>query len=428
MDEEATQPATQPLPGHGGVAPSSTHSNYLAGVLCLLHPSSPAAFAAVERLSRIKPTHVLKIPETTPNRTPNVESNPEVNSDDDIDDDDDDDDPATQLATPGQACNEEGLDIALRSEPGPKDPNMGFMFGRNPNKCDIVIGETSKTRRISNQHFRIYQNSKGVLMLEDFSTNGTWVDHVKLGGAVNGAEQDHQNGNTHALFAGSIIHVAPGNELLRFVVRIPNQSGSGLCPPRNVESSMRSRSPTGLFGVGIDPGPAPLAPPAKLAQLRPTNPPRSPYKNMAAIRRTPGALQTHEMHTSTSIQKDLGWNGGGIYKVEGIIGAGAFATVKRGVLRKTGEVFAIKVIQKRAFANQGGKTTGVRKEVEILEKLNHVSIHLINIFSYLQFYFGNHVITDTNAFILAQYRRLHCMLRRSTAHLYRDGVRRRRRP
>lgn len=362
MEEEATQPATQPLPGHEGVAPSSTNNNYLAGVICLLHPSSPAAYAAVERLSRIKPTHVLKVPDNPPNRNPNT-GDDAVNQLE-ISDDEDDENLATQLATPGQVYTEDGLDIALRREPGPKDPAMGFMFGRNPNKCDIVIGETSKTRRVSNQHFRIYQNPTGVLMLEDYSTNGTWVDTLRLGGAPAGAQADHSNGNTHALFAGSIISVAPGDELLRFVVRIPNQSGSGLCPSRPPASS-----------VGIDPGlPLPQRIPP---HIRPTAP-RSPHKNLAAMRRAPVGLQAHQMHTSVSIQKDLGWNGGGVYKIEGIIGAGAFATVKRGVLWKTGEVFAIKVIQKRSVTPMN-----MKKEVEILEKLNHVSIHPIILSSIL---------------------------------------------
>lgn len=363
MEEEATQPATQPLPGHNGVAPSG-NDNYLAGVICLLHPSSPAAYALVERLYQEKPVHLLKFPDASPGHVLDAE-NPA--------DDEDEEDLPTQLATPRQVCGEEGLDIALRSKPGPKDPDLGFVFGRNHHKCDVVIGERKGFRRISNVHFRIYQNPTGVLMLEDYSTNGTWVDSNKLGGTAAG-EPAHKNGTTHALFAGSIISVARGSvDMLRFVVRIPNQSGSGLCPP----GTPASPSPNGQPGVGIDPGPPSPSPiPPKIVTT-----PRTPHTNLAAIRRAPlPPLQAHQMHTSVNVHKDLGWNGGGIYKIEGIIGAGAFATVKRAVFRRTGEVFAVKVIQKRTVVSH---TTSVRKEVEILEKLNHVSIYPVFILSYI---------------------------------------------
>lgn len=367
MEEEATQPATQPLPGHEGIAPSSINNNYLSGVICLLHPSSPAAYAAVERLSKLKPAHVFKTPDNAPGRAVNVGG-----GDRDMGSGDDDEELSTQLAAPGQFYSDDGLDIALRSEPGPKQPGVGFVFGRNPNKCDVVIGEVTKTKRISNQHFRIYRNPNNVLMLEDHSTNGTWVDDIKLGGNP----RDHENGTTHALFAGSIIVVAPGSAIMRFVVRIPNQSGSGLCPSRTPPAE-------GHRGAGIDPGlPAPGLPARMAPQVRPAAA-RSPYKNLAAINRRPGPpqahqMQAHQMHTSVTVEKDLGWNGGGTYKIEGIIGSGAFATVKRGVLWKTGDVFAIKIIQKRSVASHA---TSIKKEVEILEKLNHVGFFRPIIFS-----------------------------------------------
>ncbi|KAH0608285.1 uncharacterized protein H6S33_002337 [Morchella sextelata] len=342
-EEEATQQATQPLPGHEGEPPSNA-TDY-TGVLCLLHPASTQACAAVEHLSRDGSDTAI----------------PEANGEDE-------DEPATQLATPGQVQSDVGLDIALRLSPGPKDPTLGFVFGRNPHRCDIVIGETQMSRRISNTHFRIFQNPKGVLMLEDFSMNGTWVDGVKLGGK-NPPDGGHGNGNTHALFAGSIIYMAPGEEIMRFLVKIPSQSGSRIC----------SAGGTPGISFGIDPGPAPLPTTPRLPHLRGNKKyPPSPgnNKNLAAIRRGGAPLRDDEKHSSVAITTDPGWDGGGTYKIMEIIGAGAFATVKRAVIKKTGEVFAVKMIQKRAFANQanGGKTSGMRKEVEILQKLNHPNI------------------------------------------------------
>jgi hypothetical protein len=364
-EEEATQQATQPLPGHEGEPPSNA-TDY-TGVLCLLHPASTQACAAVEHLSRQQPTHVLKVPGELKKKGDGSDTAiPEANGEDE-------DEPATQLATPGQVQSDVGLDIALRLSPGPKDPTLGFVFGRNPHRCDIVIGETQMSRRISNTHFRIFQNPKGVLMLEDFSMNGTWVDGVKLGGK-NPPDGGHGNGNTHALFAGSIIYMAPGEEIMRFLVKIPSQSGSRIC----------SAGGTPGISFGIDPGPAPLPTTPRLPHLRGNKKyPPSPgnNKNLAAIRRGGAPLRDDEKHSSVAITTDPGWDGGGTYKIMEIIGAGAFATVKRAVIKKTGEVFAVKMIQKRAFANQanGGKTSGMRKEVEILQKLNHVSIHAVKI-------------------------------------------------
>lgn len=357
MEEEATQPSTQPLPGHEGIAPSS--GNYLSGVICLLHPSSPAAYETVERLSKVEPCHVFKTTDAAPNRTPNVGGGAGIRG---VNEDEDEEYMATQLASPGQYYCEEGLDIALRTDPGPKQPDLGFLFGRDARRCDVIIGDSIKTRRVvSNSHFRIYRNPNNVLMLEDHSTNGTWVDNTKIGGNPS----DHDNGTTHALFAGSIIVVAPGAAILRFVVRIPNQSGSGLCPSRPPPATLN-------HGAGIDPGLPPPGPPARLPQL---NLAPRPLRNQAAIDRRPGlrthGLKAHQMHTSVVLEKDPGWHGGGTYKIGEIIGSGAFATVRRAVLWKTGDVFAVKIIQRRTVASHA---TSIKKEVEILEKMNHVSI------------------------------------------------------
>jgi len=360
MDEEATQPATQPLPVHNGVAPSTVHGNYLAGVLCLLHPSSPAAYSIVEKTAKVDPGVVLRIPAAQVGRQ---STTPEPSQR--KDEDEDEEEQSTQLA-PNQQGEPEasGLDIALRLSPGPKDPELGFVFGRNPARCDVVFSESNKSRRVSNLHFRIYQNAQGVLMLHDSSTNGTWVDDVKLGGL--GADGGKSTDNQRALFAGSVIHLAPGPRLLRFIVRIPTQDGTRL-------ASERVPSPPGgessIANVGIGPGPPPPFPPPKLVQ-KPTRPPVRPP---AVDLRDPFRGQGKGRHTAKAVRCNEGWDGGERYKFEAIIGKGAFATVRRAVDRRTGDAYAVKSIQKRAFAQSSDRQLGVRKEVEILEKLNHVS-------------------------------------------------------
>lgn len=382
MEEEATQPATQPLPVHNGVAPSSTQGNYLAGVLCLLHPASLAAYQIVEKTSRLHPAMVLCLPRPAPKRS----VSPDAASGDD-------EEQPTQLApTP---CENSGLDIALRIDPGPKDPNLGFIFGRNPHRCDVVLEEQCKVKRVSNFHFRIYQNTQGVLMLHDSSTNGTWIDDVKLGGVR--ADGTKNEDNQRALFAGTVIHLAPGPKLLRFIVRIPNPDGTRL-------ASERALSPPRDSRLGGDPGPPPQISTPKLMPRHTAATSKSPpIRTLAAAKRGPftgrNPIGIHNAKAVKYSDHDS-WDGGDKYKLEGIIGKGAFATVRRAVNRRTGDAYAVKSIQKRSLAHSGDKQLGVRKEVEILEKLDHVST-----FSRILF----HVLMLTSFFSRISFRTLTAM-------------------
>lgn len=58
------------------------------------------------------------------------------------------------------------------------------------------------------------------------------------------------------------------------------------------------------------------------------------------------------------------------------IGQGAFATVKKAVERCLGDLYAVKIINRRRAIHAGGKGAmeGVNRELEILQKLNHPNI------------------------------------------------------
>ncbi|RCK67147.1 Serine/threonine-protein kinase RAD53 [Candida viswanathii] len=57
------------------------------------------------------------------------------------------------------------------------------------------------------------------------------------------------------------------------------------------------------------------------------------------------------------------------------IGQGAFATVKKAVERKTGDSYAVKIINRRKALNTGGNAmAGVDRELQILRKLHHPNI------------------------------------------------------
>ncbi|KAI5796626.1 hypothetical protein EDC01DRAFT_49202 [Geopyxis carbonaria] len=382
---EPTQQATQPLPDHNGIAPSDSTGEDYAGIICFLHPCSAAAIAIVEHTKRVSPGLVVRLPVPQMSN----DSNSFVDSDSEL----------TQVdSVTGKIT---AIDLALRYSPGPKEPQCGFIFGRNAFKCDVLLKEKETTRRISNLHFRIYVNNKGALMLEDMSTNGTWVDDTKLC-------KDGADGRRRVLSPGSIIFLCPGHidDLIRFIVRIPKANGAGLATDALEASPL----------VGIDPGhpgPPPQFRPPQIAG--PGAAIISPQRNIAALRRNPfnqrpldeqhghrlgqnqfGPPLRQPLDTHTTVQPSgiAAWGGDKAYSLEGEIGKGAFATVSKAYERRTGDVVAVKIIAKRTFATQiGPEKSGVKKEVDILEKLQHP-----NIVKYINYYEDN-----THIYVVMEY-------------------------
>ena len=67
------------------------------------------------------------------------------------------------------------------------------------------------------------------------------------------------------------------------------------------------------------------------------------------------------------------------YKIEGTIGKGSFATVKKAKFRATGERFAVKVLSKRKMSEED--KTCMQNEIEILKQVDHPNIvKLIEVF------------------------------------------------
>ena len=67
------------------------------------------------------------------------------------------------------------------------------------------------------------------------------------------------------------------------------------------------------------------------------------------------------------------------YKIEGTIGRGSFATVKKANFRATGERFAVKVLSKKKM-NDDDKTA-LQTEINILKHVDHPNIvKLIDVF------------------------------------------------
>ncbi len=199
MDEEATQPSTQPVfdPRRQGLNNSGLNDRDRTDILCILHPNSTAALAVVAEASRCSPQHVLQNEGLSASF-----------------------DEAEDGAFDGKEV-QHSRDLALRMSSKLRDPAMGFCFGRNKARCDIIIGSKEEIKRFSNMHFRIFINSGGILMLEDTSTNGTVVDGVLLGG------KRPEGLKTRMISASSIIQLVTSNaeEEIKFLVRFPPRHG-----------------------------------------------------------------------------------------------------------------------------------------------------------------------------------------------------------
>ncbi|KAK6519549.1 hypothetical protein TWF281_003375 [Arthrobotrys megalospora] len=310
MDDEveATQPSTQPAtqqpqPERQKAAPDPS-------ILLILHPASPAANVAVGYLARRYPAYVRN----------HVES-----------------------SLPGYIC--------LSSSVPPKNAEAGYTFGRNPVKCDVALGQQSSSRRVSNVHFRIFTTDEGVIMLEDCSTNGTWVDNVCLQSprALANRHQTNASGSRRRILTNSsqiLLALGPVEDELKFIVDLKSTS------PKAWEQIRGINRPAG--GGMLPPG------------------------------RRPQAGQGHGTDaTSEQYPFPDGWTGeNGIYEVGDIIGKGAFAIVRKLTQKSTGSLYAVKIIHKRVFGPQeesghkNGKARylGVLKEVEIMEQLKHPNI------------------------------------------------------
>lgn len=197
MEEEATQPATQPFfdPRRIGRNNSGLTAEDESDVICILHPGSTAALRAVALVAKTSPQHILQ------NEGLEDEDEQELIFDDD-----------------GTT-----RDIALRISSRVKSASMGFVFGRNPLKCDFILIDLDKQRRVSNTHFRIHVNRDGILMLNDLSANGTLVDEVLLKGRDENPNMD----KSRMLAQGSIIKLVTNHkdQEFKFIVRIPARDG-----------------------------------------------------------------------------------------------------------------------------------------------------------------------------------------------------------
>ena len=365
-EEDATQPCTQPLGAANGT------SDNTSGILCVLFPTSLSARTAAARLLHTNQAFLFAQNAAAPLAT-NVST--VTTSDEQL-----------EGLEPTFHLDPQSLSIALRFPPGPIDIKKGFCFGRNIQRCDIIIGDTEGPRRISNLHFRIFVNKQRVLMLEDCSTNGTYVDEIFLGPvshSAHGKKPEKMRPQSRQLINGSQIHVlkGPKEEEIKFMVRIPKVDGNGFFgdgedfstfDPNNLPQVIATAGPIAYFDYTQRPEEKrnPLnrggaCPPSDQLACPPLDQLARPPSDQLAC--PPSDQLAAPQHWSMS------WVGHHRFHCIDQIGQGAFATVQKAVRRLNGEPVAIKLIPRKTLVKTMDRSTNYKKEVEILEQLKHVS-------------------------------------------------------
>ncbi|KAL8993077.1 MAG: hypothetical protein Q9188_007422, partial [Gyalolechia gomerana] len=331
MDDVLTQQAViPPTDPNGRKGNGAVNEQDRSDILCVLSPASPSAYEAVELVALTAPQHVVSewcpAPMTVDNREKIGAKKP-------------------------------SLDIALRMSSRLLNPCRGFNFGRNPKRCDLLICTAERDVLVSGTHFRIYITAGGVLMCQDTSSNGTFVDSHAL---------RHTQRTLHDGSTIDLMYVAGAS--MRFYVRVPDREGVSDVYGRKLEAyigfvEQHGRQKQEEFnrktkGLPVEIPPVPTLPfnHGLLDRKRSTN----ANKNLVA--------------GTEPYQHGMKWNGGTDYKVTGHIGRGAFASVYKLARRHDGELFAVKEIAKMALVKKGVVDRRVEQELAIMKRLEHPNI------------------------------------------------------
>lgn len=204
MDEGPTQPLTQPVLDGRCAGTNSIAIEDESDIICILQPANPLAYEVADVIARVTPQHMLKTNRESDDDglEYDLPNNPEAKS-------------------IKRRAASDSMELALRISSKVKDVCMGFVFGRNPLKCDIMLELPDEKKRVSGMHFRIFVNEGGIIMLEDHSTNGTLVDGKLL------KCRDPLNRGTrqmHMIQKGSVIQIILGaTHTVKFNVTTPSR-------------------------------------------------------------------------------------------------------------------------------------------------------------------------------------------------------------
>ena len=246
MEDPSTQPATQPFldPRRQG-SKSMLNERDASDVLCILHPGSPAAYRAVQIIAKDNAEHILQNP-NPPWLSQDIDQDRITNKSNPVEKMADNQAELLAKSKNYQSDfqnDDDPLDIALRLSSRLMDPCLGFTFGRIKGRCDLLIGvEENRDMKISGMHFRIFLNRSGVLMLQDTSTNGTYVDDVELQGPK--GRRSPRDESQRMISSGSVIEILLSSSdekkvnVLKFIVKIPSRDNARERWQRNLKQYM----------------------------------------------------------------------------------------------------------------------------------------------------------------------------------------------
>lgn len=218
-------------------------------------------------------------------------------------------------------------------------------------------------KRLSNVHFRIYVNEYGVVMLEDKSTNGTFVDQVLLRSKPKSPNEKCDM--KRVLSHGSKIKVLMHNEQhdLEFMVRMPKRVGD-YERAYNIKLQRYFARMEGLRASDVNetlvPGPG-------------------GHVDLFSAPRRPQTATTRRIALPSGTTQDnvdrfpRDWDGSGRYNRVSQIGKGAFAVVYKVTSKFDGVPYAAKELEKRRFIKNGVLDQKVENEMRIMQKVQHVS-------------------------------------------------------
>ena len=327
-DFQPTQVFTQP---HEHILRSNLWVPRAEEILCLLRPINHHALTVLKNIAKSTPQHIL------------------FERDEEDDDESSDADVGTDNGRnpPKRSLQNDPKAIALRVTSRVRNLARGFVFGRSPDRSDIVIETGLQDARISSRHFRIFLNECQILMIEDLSTNGTVVD----GDTIKSQNPDSKRVLSDRTTVALLIYGRRTDrriEKAEFTVSLPERDAEQYA--HNLQNYVQ-----------------------RIKRAEDSH----PSTRLGVMRQTP--LPLISAGTTPSVQGMAAWNGSPHYKVLEKIGSGTFASVYRVCTYLGGTVLAAKEIDIKKTLKNGVVGQAVNHELNIIKTLSHVSCHRLSL-------------------------------------------------